>query len=69
MASPARLVRQKISTTISSASLSYLERLIEKGEARNLAEAISAPQTRLQRDASLPFILRPPTRLRLRGRG
>jgi hypothetical protein len=36
----ARLSRQKISTTISSDSLSYLERLIEKGEARTLADAI-----------------------------
>ncbi len=40
MATPIRLNRQKISTTISPAALSYLERSIEKGEARNLAEAI-----------------------------
>ena len=40
MASPARLNRQKISTTISAAALSYLEELIRKGEARSLADAI-----------------------------
>jgi hypothetical protein len=40
MAGPIRLTRQKISTTISSESLAHLERLIEKGEARNLAESI-----------------------------
>lgn len=40
MASPARLTRQKISTTISSATLSYLEQLIRQGEAKTLAEAI-----------------------------
>jgi len=35
-----RAPRQKISTTISPATLSYLESLIHNGEARNLAEAI-----------------------------
>ena len=40
MAAPARFTRQKISTTISSASLSYLEQSIRQGEARTLAEAI-----------------------------
>ena len=40
MATTARLTRQKISTTISSATLSYLEDLIRRGEARTLAEAI-----------------------------
>ncbi len=35
-----RLTRQKISTTIASATLSYLEDLIKRGEARTLAEAI-----------------------------
>jgi hypothetical protein len=40
MASSARLTRQKISTTISPATLAYLQRLIKKGSARTLAEAI-----------------------------
>jgi hypothetical protein len=40
MITTARLTRQKISTTISSATLSYLEGLIKRGEARTLAEAI-----------------------------
>ncbi len=40
MATSVRLTRQKISTTISSATLSYLEQLIQKGEARTLAQAI-----------------------------
>jgi len=43
----ARLSRQKISTTISSVSLSYLERLIEKGEARTLADAIDSAVQKL----------------------
>ena len=40
MASPVRFTREKISTTISSATLAFLEQLIEKGDARTLAEAI-----------------------------
>lgn len=40
MATPARLSRQKISTTVSADTLAHLERLIEAGEARTLAEAI-----------------------------
>jgi hypothetical protein len=40
MASPVRLNRQKISTTISSTALAYFEERIKRGEARNLAEAI-----------------------------
>ena len=40
MATPARLTRQKISTTISSNTLSFLEDSIKRGEARTLAEAI-----------------------------
>jgi predicted AAA+ superfamily ATPase len=40
MASPVRLTREKISTTISSVSLAYLEQLIQKDEARTLADAI-----------------------------
>jgi Arc/MetJ-type ribon-helix-helix transcriptional regulator len=43
----ARLTRQKISTTISPTALSYLERLIEKGEVQNLAEAIDLAIDRL----------------------
>ena len=35
-----RLTRQKISTTISSVTFSYLEQSIQDGKARNLADAI-----------------------------
>lgn len=42
MASPVRLTREKISTTISSATFAHLEQLIEKGEARTLADAIDS---------------------------
>ena len=47
MSTVARLTRQKISTTISSTALSYLERLIDKGEVQNLAEAIDLAIDRL----------------------
>ncbi len=47
MATPARVTREKISTTISSATLSCLERLIEAGEARTLADAIDLAVHRL----------------------
>jgi Arc/MetJ-type ribon-helix-helix transcriptional regulator len=47
MGTVARLTRQKISTTISPAALAYLERLIEKGEVQNLAEAIDLAIERL----------------------
>jgi hypothetical protein len=47
MGTVARLARQKISTTISPATLSYLQRLIEKEEAQNLAEAIDLAIERL----------------------
>jgi hypothetical protein len=40
MASSPRLTRQKISTTVSSTTLSYLEQSIQGGKARNLADAI-----------------------------
>ena len=40
MATSPRLTRQKISTTVSSATFSYLEQSIEEGRARNLADAI-----------------------------
>jgi hypothetical protein len=42
-----RLARQKISTTISPVALSHLQRLIERGEAQNLAEAIDLAIDRL----------------------
>jgi hypothetical protein len=42
-----RLTRQKISTTVSSATFSYLEQSIEGGEARNLADAIDGAVERL----------------------
>ena len=47
MATSARLTRQKISTTISSASLAYLEQLINDGQARTLADAIDLAVERL----------------------
>jgi hypothetical protein len=47
MAAPARLMRQKISTTISPRTLSYLERLIEKGEVHTLADAVDLAIERL----------------------
>jgi hypothetical protein len=40
MATSARITRQKLSTTVSSATLSYLERSIHDGKSRNLADAI-----------------------------
>jgi len=40
MATLPRLTRQKVSTTVSSATLSYLEQSIQDGKARNLADAI-----------------------------
>jgi hypothetical protein len=40
MATSVRLTRQKISTTISPATLAYLEQLIHNGQARTLADAI-----------------------------
>jgi hypothetical protein len=42
MASPVRSTREKISTTISSDTVAHLEQLIEKGEARTLADAIDS---------------------------
>ena len=47
MSTSARLTRQKISTTIAPTALSYLERLIVKGEVQNLAEAIDLAINRL----------------------
>jgi hypothetical protein len=47
VATPARLTREKISTTISSATLSHLKKLVKKGDARNLADAIDLVVQRL----------------------
>ena len=43
----ARISRQKISTTISPQTLSYFDGLIQKGEARTLAEALDLAIERL----------------------
>jgi len=48
MGTVARLSRQKISTTISPATFSYLQLLIEKKEVQNLAEAIDLAIERLR---------------------
>jgi hypothetical protein len=40
MATLPRPTRQKISTTVSSTTFSYLEQQIEDGKARNLADAV-----------------------------
>lgn len=64
MGTAARFTRQKISTTISPEALSYLEELIKKSEARNLAEAIDLAigrllafenRERLERDTAAYF--------------
>jgi len=64
LAASARVSRQKISTTVSVATLSYLQKLIEAGEARTLAEAIDLTvqqllayenRERLARDTSAYF--------------
>lgn len=47
MATSPRLTRQKISTTVSSATFSYLEESIHDGKARNLADAIDLAIERL----------------------
>jgi hypothetical protein len=47
MATAPRPTRQKISTTVSSTTLSYLEKLINDGHARTLAEAIDLAIGRL----------------------
>ena len=47
MGTVARLARQKISTTISPVTLSYLQALIEHGEVQNLAESIDLAIERL----------------------
>src|SRR6266849_9262211 len=47
MATSARLTRHKISTTVSSSTLSYLEQRIRDGQARTLAEAIDLAVERL----------------------
>jgi Arc/MetJ-type ribon-helix-helix transcriptional regulator len=64
MGSAARLSRQKISTTISPSVFSFLQSLIERGEAHNLAEAIDLAiekllvyenRERLERDTAAYF--------------
>jgi len=45
---PAKLMRQKISTTIAPETLAYLEKLIAKREAYTLAEAIDLVVERVQ---------------------
>ncbi len=47
MATSARLTRHKISTTVSSSTLAYLEQLIRDGQARTLADAIDLAVERL----------------------
>jgi hypothetical protein len=47
MAAPARLTRQKISTTISPRTLSYLQQLIDSGEVQTLADAVDLVIERL----------------------
>jgi hypothetical protein len=47
MSTVARLARQKISTTISPATLTYLQQLIDEGKVQNLAEAIDLAIERL----------------------
>jgi Arc/MetJ-type ribon-helix-helix transcriptional regulator len=49
MGTVARLSRQKISTTISTATRAYLQSLIESGAVQNLAEAIDLAIERLSR--------------------
>jgi hypothetical protein len=48
MATPARLNRQKISTTVSAETLAFLERLVKAREAGTLAEAIDLVVERLR---------------------
>jgi hypothetical protein len=48
MSTPAKLVRQKISTTIAPKTLAYLEALIAEGEAHTLAEAVDLLVEKLQ---------------------
>lgn len=64
MGSIPKLSRQKISTTISPAAFSFLQNLIDRGEAQNLAEAIDLAiekllafenRERLERDTAAYF--------------
>jgi Arc/MetJ-type ribon-helix-helix transcriptional regulator len=64
MGSVAKLSRQKISTTISPEAFSFLEDLIDRGEAQNLAESIDLAiekllafenRERLERDTAAYF--------------
>lgn len=47
MATVPRPTRQKISTTVSSTTLAYLEKIIDDGHARTMAEAIDLAIERL----------------------
>lgn len=47
MATPARLNRQKISTTVAPETLAYLERLVRNREAGTLADAVDLVVERL----------------------
>lgn len=47
MANPAKTNREKISTTIASQTLAYLEKLITLGDARSLADALDVAVQRL----------------------
>jgi hypothetical protein len=47
MATSPRVTRQKISTTVSSSTLSYLEQLIQDGYVRTLADAVDLAIERL----------------------
>jgi hypothetical protein len=69
MGVPAKLMRQKISTTIAPETLAYLEKLIAKRETYTLAEAIDLVvervksmenRERLERDTAAYFERLPP---------
>ena len=69
MATPARLTRQKISTTVAPETTAYLGKLVSQGEASNLAEAIDLvverikrveSRERLERDTAAYFDQMPP---------
>ena len=48
MASPVRLTRQKISTTVAPDTAKYLEKLVSTGEADTLAQAIDLVVNRIR---------------------
>ena len=64
MSTVPRMARQKISTTISPASLSYLQQLVKRGIVQNIAQAIDLSieqllffenRQRLERDTAAYF--------------